>query len=63
MRLSEKTHKSMILEPTEIFLMSLARTSGVKEVITIGDFSGDLILFDDSGSDEGLFLFMFHGGK
>jgi hypothetical protein len=28
----------MILDPTETFLMSFARTSGLREGITIGDF-------------------------
>ena len=60
MRLSLKTQRSMVLDPTATFLMSLVRTSEINEKVTVGDFGRNLIFFDDSGCAEGLFLFSFH---
>lgn len=60
MRLSLKTQRSMILDPTATFLMSLARTSEINDKVTVGDFGRNLIFLDDSGCAEGLFLFSFH---
>lgn len=40
--------------------MSLAKTSEIRGKNTIGDFSRDLIFFNDTGCVEGLFFFSFH---
>lgn len=51
---------SKILEPTEIFLMTLARTSEIETLSTIGDFGGGLVFFDDTRGVESLFFLSIH---
>lgn len=45
---SPNKQRSKILEPTEIFLMSLAKTSRIKEICTICYFSSCLIFLNNS---------------
>mgnify|MGYP000949237502 FL=1 len=51
---------SKILEPTEIFLMTLARTSEIESLSTVGDFGSGLIFFDDTRGVESLFFLSIH---
>lgn len=60
MRLSPKIQRSMTLDPTATFLMSLERTSEVRRWVTVGNFGRDLVFFNDSGCAESLFFFSFH---
>jgi len=50
----------MILDPTAIFLISLAKTSEIKIKDTIGNFSGDLIFLDNAWCVECLFFLSVH---
>ena len=52
--------RSMILDPTAIFLMSLAKTSEIKIKDTVGNFGWYLIFFDDAGCVKSLFFFSVH---